>query len=130
MTLTGRISSKRESSAKLIFYDIVQNGETFQVVASRNRYQGTPQEFEDANRHLCRGDIVCRYFLSALHTKKKEKKTYMKQAFTGVPGKTNHGQLSIFVTNEMKVLSPCLHDIPRTGLKDPVSLRKIYSLRF
>jgi lysyl-tRNA synthetase class II len=62
--------------------------------------------------------------------KKKEKKTYMKQAFTGVPGKTNHGQLSIFVTNEMKILSPCLHDIPRTGLKDPVSLRKIYSLRF
>lgn len=53
----------------------------------------------------------------------------MKQAFTGVPGKTNHGQLSIFVTNEMKVLSPCLHDIPRTGLKDPVSLRKVYSLR-
>ncbi|KAG0784803.1 hypothetical protein G6F16_003558 [Rhizopus arrhizus] len=39
--------------------------------------------------------------------------------FVGVPGKTNHGQLSIFVTNEMKVLSPCLHDIPRTGLKDP-----------
>lgn len=41
-------------------------------------------------------------------------------AFTGVPGKTNKGQSSLFVTNEMRVLSPCLHSIPtRTGLKDP-----------
>lgn len=40
-------------------------------------------------------------------------------AFTGVPGKTNHGQLSVFVTNEMKVLTPCIQDIPRSGLKDP-----------
>lgn len=44
-------------------------------------------------------------------------------AFTGVPGKTNHGQLSVFVTKEMKVLSPCIQDIPKTGLKDPVSQR-------
>lgn len=40
-------------------------------------------------------------------------------AFTGIPGKTNHGQLSVFVTNEMKVLSTCIQDIPRTGIKDP-----------
>lgn len=40
-------------------------------------------------------------------------------AFTGIPGKTNHGQLSVFVTKEMKILSPCLQDIPRTGIKDP-----------
>lgn len=46
----------------------------------------------------------------------------MNIAFTGVPGKTNHGQLSVFVTDEMKVLAPCLHDIPRNGLKDPVSV--------
>lgn len=40
-------------------------------------------------------------------------------AFTGIPGKTNHGQLGVFVTREMKVLSPCIQDIPRTGIKDP-----------
>lgn len=61
VTLTGRISSKRESSAKLVFYDIVQNGETVQVVASRNRFNGTSKDFEEANRQLSRGDIVCTY---------------------------------------------------------------------
>lgn len=40
-------------------------------------------------------------------------------AFTGVPGKTDRGQLGVFVTREMKVLSPCIQDIPRTGIKDP-----------
>ena len=60
VTLTGRIVSKRESSSKLIFYDIVQNGETMQVVASRARYNGTPAEFADSNHELCRGDIACK----------------------------------------------------------------------
>ncbi|KAI8370478.1 lysyl-tRNA synthetase [Radiomyces spectabilis] len=97
-TLTGRIRSKRESSAKLIFYDVVQDGQTIQVLASRGRFEGSPDQFAAANRELCRGDIV---------------------SFTGVPGKTNHGQLSMFVTQGMKVLTPCLRDIPRSGLKDP-----------
>ncbi|KAG2231613.1 hypothetical protein INT48_006699 [Thamnidium elegans] len=98
ITLTGRILSKRESSAKLVFYDIVQNGETMQVVASQKRFGGSKDVFSEKNRELCRGDIV---------------------SFTGIPGKTNHGQLSVFVTKEMEVLSPCLQDIPRTGIKDP-----------
>ncbi|KAI9476216.1 MAG: lysyl-tRNA synthetase [Benjaminiella poitrasii] len=98
VTLTGRIISKRESSAKLIFYDLMQNGETVQVVASRNRFNGTPDDFAEKNGQLSRGDIV---------------------SFTGVPGKTNHGQLSVFVTQGMEVLTPCIQDIPRSGLKDP-----------
>ncbi|KAI8997097.1 putative Lysyl-tRNA synthetase [Pilobolus umbonatus] len=98
LTLTGRIISKRESSSKLVFYDIVQNGEVMQVVASRARYSGTADQFQEDNRDLCRGDVV---------------------SFTGIPGKTNHGQLSLFVTTEMRVLSPCLHEIPTAGLKDP-----------
>jgi lysyl-tRNA synthetase class 2 len=101
VTLTGRVVTKRESSAKLIFYDIMQNGETVQVVASKGRFEGDKEGFLENSRELCRGDIV---------------------SFTGVPGKTNHGQLSLFVTKEMKVLSPCLQDIPKTGLKDPVRL--------
>ncbi|KAI8891430.1 lysyl-tRNA synthetase [Backusella circina FSU 941] len=98
ITMTGRIVSKRESSSKLTFYDLVQNGESIQVVASRGRYKGTREQFEFENRQVSRGDIA---------------------SFTGVPGKTNKGQLSVFVTNEIKVLTPCLRDIPRTGLKDP-----------
>ncbi|KAI7876560.1 lysyl-tRNA synthetase [Lichtheimia hyalospora FSU 10163] len=99
VTLTGRIQAKRESSAKLIFYDVVQNGETIQVVVSKGKFVATNQSFADANQALCRGDIA---------------------SFTGVPGKTNKGQPSLFVTNEMRVLSPCLHSIPtRSGLRDP-----------
>lgn len=60
VTLTGRIISKRESSAKLIFYDIMQNGESVQVVASRGRFNGSPENFAEKNRDLCRGDIVCK----------------------------------------------------------------------
>jgi lysyl-tRNA synthetase class II len=62
VTLTGRIASKRESSAKLVFYDIVQNGESVQVVASRARFNGSADEFAEKNRDLCRGDIVCKLF--------------------------------------------------------------------
>ncbi|KAG2198455.1 hypothetical protein INT47_004442 [Mucor saturninus] len=98
VTITGRIVSKRESSGKLVFYDIVQNGENLQVVASQKRFGGSKEDFAEKNRDLCRGDIV---------------------SFTGVPGKTDRGQLGVFVTREMKVLSPCIQDIPRTGIKDP-----------
>lgn len=63
VTLTGRIVSKRESSAKLIFYDIMQNGESMQVVASRGRFIGSPEDFAEKNKDLCRGDIVCKWIL-------------------------------------------------------------------
>ncbi|KAG2226784.1 hypothetical protein INT45_005749, partial [Circinella minor] len=97
VTLTGRIHSKRESSGKLVFYDVIQNGELVQVIASKVRYEGS-DSFSEANHALCRGDIA---------------------SFTGVPGKTNRGQPGVFVTREMRVLTPCLHDIPKAGLKDP-----------
>ncbi|KAI8078919.1 uncharacterized protein BX664DRAFT_269897 [Halteromyces radiatus] len=96
VTLTGRIVSKRESSAKLIFYDIMHNGDVIQVVASKSRFE-QPELFTDINQDASRGDIF---------------------AFTGVVGKTKHGQLSIFA-NQLQMLVPCLHDIPRSGLKDP-----------
>lgn len=99
VTLTGRIMSKRESSNKLIFYDIMHDGELIQVVASKNRFD-QPDLFTDMNRSTSRGDIF---------------------AFTGVIGKTNHGQLSLF-TNKFRLLTPCLHDLPKSGLKDPVSI--------
>ena len=61
VTLTGRIQAKRESSAKLIFYDVVQNGETIQVVVSKGKFVAANQSFADANQTLCRGDIACMY---------------------------------------------------------------------
>jgi hypothetical protein len=39
---------------------------------------------------------------------------------TGHVGKTKTGQLSVFITEDFELLSPCLHAIPtRSGLKDP-----------
>lgn len=54
----GRIHSKRKASSKLIFYDIVQDGQMIQAVASRSNFAGTDDEFLLANKHLHRGDIV------------------------------------------------------------------------
>ncbi|OZJ05476.1 hypothetical protein BZG36_01608 [Bifiguratus adelaidae] len=97
IALTGRVVSKRASSAKLVFYDIVQDGFALQVVASYNHYNGSLDSFSALNRLICRGDIL---------------------SITGIPGKTQKGQTSLFATSA-QLLAPCLHDIPRTGLKDP-----------
>jgi lysyl-tRNA synthetase class II len=70
VTLAGRILSKRESSAKLVFYDIVQNGQPVQVVASRARFNGSADEFAERNRDLCRGDIVCKYCFDSIRLRK------------------------------------------------------------
>ncbi|ORX45113.1 lysyl-tRNA synthetase [Hesseltinella vesiculosa] len=96
VTLTGRIQSKRESSSKLVFYDIVHNGESVQVVASRSRFS-QPDAFTATNLKVSRGDIL---------------------RFTGVIGKTNHGQISLFAS-DLDVMTPCLHDIPKTNIRDP-----------
>ncbi|ORY02158.1 lysyl-tRNA synthetase [Basidiobolus meristosporus CBS 931.73] len=98
-TTAGRIISKREASSKLVFYDILQNGSTLQAVATRRYFEGDNDEFAQINKTLHRGDIV---------------------KITGIPGKTNTGQMSVFITKEFELLSPCLHDLPlHTGLKDP-----------
>ncbi|RUS30284.1 hypothetical protein BC938DRAFT_479613 [Jimgerdemannia flammicorona] len=45
-------------------------------------------------------------------------------ATSGVPGKTNIGQMSVFITRRLELLSPCLHNIPRAGLKESVRTPK------
>ncbi|KAK9719080.1 hypothetical protein K7432_005058 [Basidiobolus ranarum] len=98
-TVAGRILSKREASSKLVFYDILQNGNTLQAVATRRYFEGDSEDFAKVNKILHRGDIV---------------------KITGIPGKTNTGQMSVFITKELELLSPCLHDLPlHTGLKEP-----------
>ncbi|KAL1922741.1 uncharacterized protein VTP21DRAFT_9117 [Calcarisporiella thermophila] len=99
VTIAGRISSIRESSSKLIFYDIVQDGHVIQVVASRRSFVGTDEQWQTAIKALNRSDIV---------------------SVTGFPGKTKTGQMSVFVTDRLELLAPCYHDIPtRSLLKEP-----------
>ncbi|KAG0001691.1 hypothetical protein BGZ79_004301 [Entomortierella chlamydospora] len=99
VSVSGRIHSKRESSSKLVWFDLMQDGNPIQAVFNRKNYSGSDREFELAAKVFQRGDIV---------------------QLTGHVGKTKTGQLSIFITDSFELLAPCLHSIPtRSGLKDP-----------
>ncbi|KAG0374585.1 hypothetical protein BGX24_010219 [Mortierella sp. AD032] len=99
VSICGRIHSKRDSSAKLVWFDLIQDGHTIQAVFNRRLYAGDDKAFETVAKNFQRGDIV---------------------QLTGHVGKTKTGQLSVFITEDFELLSPCLHPIPtRSGLKDP-----------
>jgi lysyl-tRNA synthetase class 2 len=101
-----------------------------QVVVSRSTYKGSPEAFTQINKILCRGDIIgnCQP-VSMKNTDASSVLTYSHlmppspwyAAVSGLPGKTNHGQLSIYATDRLELLSPCLHDIPKSKLNDAVS---------
>jgi lysyl-tRNA synthetase class 2 len=95
LNIAGRIHAKRESGAKLIFYDLRGEGVKLQVMADA---RATDQNFEEVHGRIRRGDII---------------------GVTGYPGKTKKGELSI-IPREVTLLSPCLHMLPHLhfGLKD------------
>ncbi|KAG0015991.1 hypothetical protein BGZ81_011436 [Podila clonocystis] len=98
-SINARIYSKRESSSKLIWFDLIQDGHAIQAVFNRKSYSGSNEEFEIAAKNFSRGDFV---------------------QLSGHIGKTKTGQLSVFITDGFELLAPCLHHIPtRSGLKDP-----------
>lgn len=96
-TLAGRMHAKRESSKKLIFYDLRGESVKLQVMASLANF-ASEKEFTEINDRIRRGDIVgCK----------------------GFPGKTKKGELSLMPT-EMTLLTPSLRQLPHLfyGLKD------------
>ncbi|XP_065074870.1 lysine--tRNA ligase isoform X1 [Ochlerotatus camptorhynchus] len=97
LSVAGRIHAIRESSGKLIFYDLRGEGMKLQVMANARLYESEATFAEDTAR-LRRGDIV---------------------GVEGYPGKTKKGELSV-VPKKLKLLSPCLHMLPHLhyGLKD------------
>ncbi|KAG9070801.1 hypothetical protein KI688_008342 [Linnemannia hyalina] len=100
VSICGRIHSKRDSSAKLAWFDLIQDGHSIQAVFNRRLFAGDDKAFETIHKSFQRGDIV--------------------PELTGHVGKTKTGQLSVFITEGFELLSPCLHPIPtRSGLKDP-----------
>ncbi|KAF9168160.1 hypothetical protein DFQ26_001053 [Actinomortierella ambigua] len=99
VTINGRIHTKRDSSSKLVWFDVVQDGHPIQAVFSRRMYSGSDEEYARLAKHLHRGDHI---------------------QLTGYIGKTKTGQLSVFVTDALQLLSPCLHPLPtKSGLRDP-----------
>ncbi|KAJ3593033.1 hypothetical protein NHX12_005371 [Muraenolepis orangiensis] len=97
LTVAGRVHAKRESGAKLLFYDLRGEGVKLQVMANSRSYK-SEEDFVAINYKLHRGDII---------------------GIRGNPGKTKKGELSI-IPIEMTLLSPCLHMLPHLhfGLKD------------
>ncbi|GJJ73666.1 lysyl-tRNA synthetase, class II [Entomortierella parvispora] len=99
VTLSGRIHSKRDSSSKLVWLDLIQDDRVIQAVFNRRAFTGSDEEFEKLAKNIHRGDIV---------------------QLTGYVGRTKTGQLSVFITDSYDLLAPCLHAIPtRSGLRDP-----------
>ncbi|KTW30343.1 lysine-tRNA ligase [Pneumocystis carinii B80] len=90
VTIRGRIFSIREASSKLFFYDIYAFGAKIQSVCSLRTYKDDASVFLKINKNLRRGDIV---------------------EMTGILGKTNLGEFSIF-TSKIQLLAPCLHSLP------------------
>ncbi|KAJ2159855.1 hypothetical protein GGF46_002694 [Coemansia sp. RSA 552] len=98
VTVQGRITAAREASRKLYFFDVEQDGQTLQVVASQARVAGDTAEFRALNRALMAGDIV---------------------RASGFVGKTGTGEVSVFATRLPELLAPCMRPIPRrSGLLD------------
>ena len=97
--LAGRITSKREASKKLFFYDLECGGQRIQVMSPVQQYdlpegQGV-EAFRDLHLHLRRGDVI---------------------GVSGFPGKSNVGELSV-IPRHITLLSPCLNPLPEE-LKD------------
>lgn len=84
-SIAGRILEIRTSGKKLVFITMISNGLTLQVISHIDEYKGS-KTFAEAN-NVCRGDIVG-----------------IKDGFVG---KSHKGELSIFTTNEIIMLTPC-----------------------
>jgi len=97
VSVAGRVHSKREAGAKLIFYDLRGESVKLQVMANARHYE-SEDAYIKTNEKLKRGDMV---------------------GCIGHPGKSKKGELSIIPT-QLVLLSPCLHQLPHLhyGLKD------------
>ncbi len=97
VSIAGRVYTKRESGAKLIFYDVQGQDGKVQVMAQAN-YAASQEAFDATHGSIYPGDIV---------------------GVVGFPGRSKKGELSIF-PYEMQRLSACLRMLPKQhfGLKD------------
>lgn len=97
--LAGRVENIRHASKKLIFIDVEGDssvGENhFQILLSKKEYPDVPEEkylsFGEIKPRINRGDII---------------------GITGCPHRTVRGELSV-LGHGLRLLVPCLHDIPR-----------------
>lgn len=89
VSIAGRIMGKRSSSSKLHFIILAGDMEKVQLISSLSDYQ-TPDDFASIHGKIKRGDVI---------------------GVVGVPGLSNTGEFSIFVT-KIQLLSTCFHMLP------------------
>jgi lysyl-tRNA synthetase, class II len=89
VSIAGRVYAKRESSAKLVFYDLCAENGKVQILADFKAYKGE-EGFEKMVETIKRGDII---------------------GVVGTPTRTKKGELSV-VPTRIVLLSPCLHALP------------------
>src|SRR5579885_1156688 len=95
VSLAGRIMRINEAGAKLLFYDLIGEGEKIQVYVNVNKLE---EDNVEIVKVISRGDII---------------------GVTGYPTRTKRGELSI-VPKRMILLTPCTLMLPgvRDGLSD------------
>ncbi|KAK4265487.1 hypothetical protein QN277_026536 [Acacia crassicarpa] len=105
VSLAGRIMQKRSSGAKLVFYDLHDDGSKVQVMADARSSDMDEAEFSKFHSNVKCGGIV---------------------GITGFPGKSKKGELSIF-PKTFKLLSHCLLMMPKqksAAAADNANLKK------
>ncbi|KAI9767726.1 MAG: hypothetical protein M1835_006999 [Candelina submexicana] len=99
-TLRGRVISSRSHGVKLVFLDILQDGQRVQGVCNLRLLEKSgvsEKQFRNFIRIMRRGDNI---------------------SITGMPHRTGRGELSVLATELPTLLSPSLHQLP-TEITDP-----------
>ena len=97
VSLAGRLMASRAASGKLQFYDLHSEGKKVQIMFKAD-LAADAAAYAFVRDNVRRGDIV---------------------GFTGCPGKSNKGELSLFPTSA-QILTPCMRMMPKSfyGLVD------------
>ena len=97
VSLAGRLMASRAASGKLQFYDLHSEGKKVQIMFKAD-LAADAAAYAFVRDNVRRGDIV---------------------GFTGSPGKSNKGELSLFPTSA-QILTPCMRMMPKSfyGLSD------------
>jgi lysyl-tRNA synthetase, class II len=88
-SVMGRVTFKRSSGKKLLFYTLTSNGQNLQIMSDVRMYHNA-DEFKEIHGLIKRGDIV---------------------GVEGYPARTKKGELSI-IPIKLEILAPCYHTIP------------------
>ena len=113
----GRVFAKRTAGNRLVFIDVVENGQRLQALCNFKTLTGYPVEkFKAGFQEIQRGDIV-RMLVSRV-------RSFASMSLTAVPGLigkphiTLTSELSILLSKFPEVLSPCKRRLPME-LHDP-----------